>query len=85
MFYNGMEDYPETITLKLSDAFMTKSDFSPLELKVKVYLKVCAKRSSKRQRTFSNLVYLLKILQKQPDLLRQKSKCWDNSSLRMQN
>ena len=32
-----MEDYPETITLKLSDAFMTKSDFSPLELKVKVY------------------------------------------------
>ena len=37
MFYNGMEDYPETITLKLSDAFMTKSDFSPLELKVKVY------------------------------------------------
>ena len=37
MFYNGMDDYPETITLKLSDAFMTKSDFSPLELKVKVY------------------------------------------------
>ena len=37
VFYNGMEDYPETITLKLSDAFMTKSDFSPLELKVKVY------------------------------------------------
>ena len=37
MFYNGQDDYPETITLKLSDAFMTKSDFSPLELKVKVY------------------------------------------------
>jgi len=37
VFYNGMDDYPETITLKLSDAFMTKSDFSPLELKVKVY------------------------------------------------
>ena len=37
VFYNGQDDYPETITLKLSDAFMTKSDFSPLELKVKVY------------------------------------------------
>ena len=37
VFYNGMEDYPETITLKLSDAFMTKPDFTPLELEVKVY------------------------------------------------
>ena len=32
-----MEDYPETITLKLSDAFMTKPDSLPLELEVKVY------------------------------------------------
>ena len=37
IFYNGMEDYPETITLKLSDAFITKPDFTPLELEVKVY------------------------------------------------
>ena len=37
VFYNGIDDYPETITLKLSDAFMTKPDFTPLELEVKVY------------------------------------------------
>ena len=37
VFYNGVEDYPETITLKLSDAFMTKPDSLPLELEVKVY------------------------------------------------
>ena len=37
VFYNGMEDYPETTILKLSDAFMTKSDALPLELIVKVY------------------------------------------------
>ena len=34
VFYNGKEDYPETTTLKLSDAFITKS--IPLELTVQV-------------------------------------------------
>ena len=37
VFYNGKEDYPETTTLKLSDAFITKSEQVPLELEVKVY------------------------------------------------
>ena len=37
VFYNGLEDYPETTTLKLSDAFMIKPDDLPLELMVKVY------------------------------------------------
>ena len=32
-----MEDYSDTITLKLSDAFMTKPDYTPLELEVKVF------------------------------------------------
>ena len=45
VFYNGVEDYPETITLKLSDAFITKSDFTPLELEVKVYNINKSKRS----------------------------------------
>ncbi len=37
VFYNGKEDYPETATLKLSDAFITKPEPAPLELEVKVY------------------------------------------------
>ena len=37
VFYNGLEDYPETTTLKLSEAFMTQPDALPLELIVKVY------------------------------------------------
>ena len=37
VFYNGLDDYPETAVLKLSDAFMIKPDFLPLELEVKVY------------------------------------------------
>ena len=37
VFYNGLEDYPESTTLKLSDAFMTQPDGLPLELIVKVY------------------------------------------------
>ena len=36
VFYNGREDYPETITLKLSDAFITKPEQVPLELTVQV-------------------------------------------------
>jgi len=32
-----VEDYSDTITLKLSDAFMTKPDYTPLELEVKVF------------------------------------------------
>ena len=36
VFYNGVEDYPETITLKLSDAFITKPEQVPLELTVRV-------------------------------------------------
>ena len=36
VFYNGVEDYPETITLKLSNAFITKSEQVPLELTVQV-------------------------------------------------
>jgi len=36
VFYNGLEDYPETTTLKLSDAFMTKYEHAPLELTVQV-------------------------------------------------
>ena len=37
VFYNGKEDYPESILLKLSDAFITKPEQVPLELEVKVY------------------------------------------------
>ena len=37
VFYNGTEDYPETTVLKLSDAFITKSEQIPLELEVTVY------------------------------------------------
>ena len=37
VFYNGLEDYPETAILKLSTAFMTKPDAPPLELEVTVY------------------------------------------------
>ena len=37
VFYNGREDYPEMITLKLSDAFITKPEQMPLDLEVKVY------------------------------------------------
>ena len=37
VFYNGVDDYPESTILKLSDAFITKPDFMPLELVVKVY------------------------------------------------
>ena len=36
VFYNGIEDYPQTITLKLSDAFITKPEYIPLELTVQV-------------------------------------------------
>ncbi|WP_428771009.1 Rpn family recombination-promoting nuclease/putative transposase [Treponema sp. HNW] len=36
VFYNGVEDYPETAILKLSDAFITKSAPAPLELTVQV-------------------------------------------------
>ena len=36
VFYNGKEDYPETTTLKLSDAFITKPKQVPLELTVQV-------------------------------------------------
>ncbi|UTC56463.1 Rpn family recombination-promoting nuclease/putative transposase [Treponema sp. OMZ 906] len=36
VFYNGREDYPETTVLKLSDAFITKPEQVPLELKVQV-------------------------------------------------
>ncbi|MGI5057162.1 Rpn family recombination-promoting nuclease/putative transposase [Treponema socranskii] len=35
-FYNGIEDYPETTVLKLSDAFITKPEQMPLELTVQV-------------------------------------------------
>ena len=37
VFYNGVDDYPESTILKLSDAFITKPEFMPLELVVKVY------------------------------------------------
>ena len=37
VFYNGIEDYPKTTTLKLSDAFITRPKLIPLELEVKVY------------------------------------------------
>ncbi|QHX43113.1 hypothetical protein GWP43_06275 [Treponema vincentii] len=37
VFYNGIEDYPETTVLKLSDAFITKPEQMPLDLEVKVY------------------------------------------------
>ena len=37
VFYNGIDDYPATTMLKLSDAFVTKPDYIPLELVVKVY------------------------------------------------
>ena len=37
VFYNGLNDYPETTMLKLSDAFITQPEQVPLELEVKVY------------------------------------------------
>ena len=37
VFYNGVEDYPETTVLKLSDAFITTHEQAPLELIVQVY------------------------------------------------
>ncbi|UTC68520.1 MULTISPECIES: Rpn family recombination-promoting nuclease/putative transposase [unclassified Treponema] len=37
VFYNGTDDYPETATLKLSDAFITRPEQMPLELEVKVF------------------------------------------------
>ena len=37
VFYNGLDDYPKTSILKLSDAFITKPDSLPVELEVKVY------------------------------------------------
>ncbi|UTC67315.1 MULTISPECIES: Rpn family recombination-promoting nuclease/putative transposase [unclassified Treponema] len=37
VFYNGVEDYPESTILKLSNAFITKPESVPLELSVKVY------------------------------------------------
>ena len=36
VFYNGLNDYPETTVLKLSDAFITKPEQIPLELTVQV-------------------------------------------------
>ncbi|MGI5116070.1 Rpn family recombination-promoting nuclease/putative transposase [Treponema sp. SP13] len=36
VFYNGEEDYPETVTLRLSDAFMTMPEKPSLELVVSV-------------------------------------------------
>ncbi|UTC78971.1 hypothetical protein E4O04_13570 [Treponema sp. OMZ 799] len=36
VFYNGTDDYPETATLKLSDAFITRPEQIPLELTVQV-------------------------------------------------
>ena len=36
MFYNGEEDYPQTATLRLSDAFMTMPEKPALELVVSV-------------------------------------------------
>ena len=35
VFYNGLNDYPETAVLKLSDAFIVKPEQVPLELEVK--------------------------------------------------
>jgi len=37
VFYNGMNDCPESTILKLSDAFITKPEQVPLELEVKVF------------------------------------------------
>ena len=37
VFYNGLDDYPETTVLKLSDAFITNPNTPPLELEVTVY------------------------------------------------
>ncbi len=37
VFYNGKEDYPTEKTLKLSDAFLTETKNSSLELTVKVF------------------------------------------------
>ena len=36
VFYNGIDDYPETTVLKLSNAFITKPEQVPLELTVQV-------------------------------------------------
>ena len=46
VFYNGKEDYPETTTLKLSDAFITKHEQVPLELTVQV-LNINADKANK--------------------------------------
>ena len=37
VFYNGLDDYPESTMLKLSDAFLTNPEFPPLELEVKIF------------------------------------------------
>ena len=37
VFYNGVEDYPNTTVLKLSNAFITTPAAPPLELEVTVY------------------------------------------------
>ena len=34
VFYNGLDDYPESTILKLSDAFITKPEQVPLQLEV---------------------------------------------------
>ena len=36
VFYNGQDEYPNETILHLSDAFMTKPTYVPLELEVKV-------------------------------------------------
>jgi len=36
VFYNGIENYPINKTLKLSDAFITKPEYVPLELTIEV-------------------------------------------------
>ena len=36
VFYNGIDDYPKTTVLKLSDAFIIKPEHAPLELTVQV-------------------------------------------------
>ena len=46
VFYNGIDDYPKTTVLKLSDAFIIKPEHAPLELTVQV-LNINTNKSTK--------------------------------------
>ena len=54
MFYNGIEEYPEKLTLRLSDAFMTSPAQPSLELVVSV-ININYNKSSKLLSAYKSL------------------------------